>query len=55
MCPDCKKPIPAGEAIYDDGYKSCWDCYVKHCASKGQIVMMDEYFITPLSMYKEML
>jgi hypothetical protein len=55
MCPDCKNPIPAGGAVYDDGYKSCWDCYVKHQASMGYVVVMDEYFITPLDKYKEML
>jgi len=32
------------------------DSYVKHCASKGQIVIMDDYFMSsPLDMYKGML
>jgi len=54
MCPDCKKTITAGEAVYDDGYKSCWDCYVKHLASKGYVVMIDEHFISvPATLYKK--
>ena len=41
VCPTCPKC----------GYI---DCYCKEL-SKGQIVVMDKYFITPLSKYKEML
>lgn len=55
MCNDCKKVLSLGEAVYDDGYISCWDCYVKHLALKGQIVMIDEhipYVPTPLDGYR---
>jgi len=54
MCPDCKNPIPTGKAVYDDGYISCWDCYVKHLASRGYVVMIDEHIpYVPTPLYKK--
>jgi hypothetical protein len=55
ICPDCNNLFPEDEAIYDDGYKSCWNCYVKHLALKGQVVMIDEhipYVPTPLDGFR---